>query len=66
MFFHHGNFPKLPHHNSTELPGYGAELLFGLCVGQELEKARERLACSICGDRECDRCHKCHKEKFGG
>ena len=66
MFFHHGNFPKGPHHNSTVPPGGGMELMFGLVVGQELEKARERLTCSNCGDKECDKCHRCHKEEFRG
>ncbi|MGO9018130.1 MAG: hypothetical protein ACLQVJ_07230 [Syntrophobacteraceae bacterium] len=41
-------------------------LLFGFCAGQELEKARERRACSDCGDKECDKCHRCHKEEFRG
>ncbi len=67
MFFHHGNFPKSPHHNSTAIPGDGMQLLlFGFCAGQELEKARERRACSDCGDKECDKCHRCHKEEFRG
>ncbi len=66
MFFHHGNFPKLPHRNSTGLLGDGTQLLFGLCVGQELEKARERLSCSTCNDRECDKCDKVHKENSRG
>jgi|GEM_PF-3457625 hypothetical protein len=66
MFFH-GNFPKGPHHNLTGLPGGGMQLLlFGLCAGQELEKARERSACSTSDEKECDRCGKCCKEKFGG
>jgi hypothetical protein len=69
MFFHHGNFPKGPFHKPIGFPVFGMELMFGLCVGQELEKARERLVCSTCGDRECDRCGrplKCHKEEFRG
>jgi hypothetical protein len=67
MFFHHhGNFPKPPHHNSTGFPVFGTELLFGICVGQELEKARERCACSNCGDGECNKCGKSHKENSRG
>jgi hypothetical protein len=67
MFIHHpGNFPKLPHHKSTGSPGNGMELMFGLVVGQELEKARERLACSASNDKDCDKCDRCHKEEFRG
>jgi hypothetical protein len=66
MFFHHGNFLKGPFHKPIGFPVFGMQLLFGLCVGQELEKARERLACSASNDKECDKCDRCHKENFRG
>lgn len=62
MFFHHhGNFPTVPHHNSTGLPCGGMQqLMFGILIGQGLEEARERHAHST-DCKECDKCGKGHK-----
>lgn len=57
--------PKGPFRKPIGFPVFGMPLMFGVCVGQELEKARERLSCSNCDDREC-KCDKCHKEEFRG
>ncbi len=64
MFFHHGNFPKLPHHKPIGFPVFGMQLVCAFFAENEFEENRERRACFTCGDKECDKCDSCNKEEF--